>query len=364
VSDVEARLRDTFAADAGGAPDADVVTLAAVARGRVRRERRRRAAVVSAVLGTLVVVGVVLVPRSGLIGATVVPAVQGTDPGPTPSTGSATPTSVEPALRFRGAVVPVPAAFLAPGALRCGTPVADAAYVVREDRATRSCLETPEHPETLTTVVLQDWDLPVTDGEPAPPATGRRVLDDGRTQVVTRVPTADVRLVVTSPDPALADRIFDGLRLEPPPDGCPPRTVTSGPDGTGRPGGVVRGRVTGALVCSYTRGRLDTARVLSADASAALTNRLRAAPAGLGTPEPGCAAARLRPGYEAHWLLVLDTPDGVTPRTTLHVSTGPCVPSGVTAPDGATAFLTSDLVSLLITLVPGPSSFSGVVGGT
>ncbi len=319
------------------------------------------AALGAAVLGALVVVAVVLVPRSGLTGATVVPAVQGpADPGP--STDGAAPE--EPALRFRGAVVPVPAAYLEPAAVRCGTPVADAAYVVREDRATRSCLATPEHPEALTTVVLEDWELPVTDGEPPPPATGRRVLDDGRTQVVTRVPGADLRLVVTSPDPALADRLVGGLRLEPPPDGCPAAAVTSDPAGTARPGGVVRGRVTGALVCSYTRGRLDTARVLSADGSAALTNRLRAAPAGLGTPDDLCATVRLRPGYEAHWLLVLDTPDGITPRTTLHVAAGPCVPSGVTAPDGATAFLTSDLVSLLTALVPGPSSFSGVVGGT
>ncbi|MBI4941609.1 MAG: hypothetical protein HY830_12760 [Actinobacteria bacterium] len=361
MSDVEARLRDTFAADAVAAPAADVVALAAVARGRVRRERRRRAAAGATVLGVLAGAGAVLVPRSWPTGATVTPAVQRpTDPAPSPD--GAAPE--EPALRFRGAVVPVPAAYLDPAAVRCGTPVADAAYVVREDRVTRSCLATPEHPEALTTVVLEDWELPVSDGEPPPPATGRRVLDDGRTQVVTRVPAADVRLVVTSPDPALADRLVDGLRLEQPPDGCPAVAVTSGPDGTARPGGVVRGRVAGALVCSYTRGRLDTARVLSADGAAALTNRLRAAPAGLGTPDGFCATVRLRPGHEAHWLLVLDTPDGPAPRTTLHVAAGPCVPSGVTAADGATARLTSDLVSLLTALAPGPSSFSGVVGGT
>ncbi|WP_088313568.1 hypothetical protein [Kineosporia sp. R_H_3] len=358
MSDVEARLRDTFAAEAGAAPDADVVALAAVARGQVRRERRRRAAVGAAALGTLVVVAAVLVPRSWSTGATVVPAVRAPSG---PSTGTA---PEQPALRFRGAVVPVPAAYLDPAAVRCGTPVADAAYVVREDRPVRSCLATPEHPEALTTVVLEDWVLPVTDGEPPPPATGRRVLEDGRTQVVTRVPGADLRLVVTSPDPALADRLFQGLRLEPPPEGCPSRAVTSAPDGTGRQDGVLRGRVTAAVVCSYTGGRLDTAHVLSANESATLTTRLRVAPAGLGTPEPFCATVRLRPGYEAHWLLVLDTPEGVTPRTTLHVAAGPCVASGVTAPDGATARLTSDLVSLLTTLAPGPSSFSGVVGGT
>lgn len=355
MSDVEARLRDTFAAEAAAAPDADVVALAAVARGRVRRERRRRAAVGAAALGTLVVVAAVLVPRSWSTGATVVPAVRAPSG---PSTGTA---PEQPALRFRGAVVPVPAAYLDPAAVRCGTPVADAAYVAREDQATRACLETPEHPERITTVVLED--ATTADGAlgavPWP-----RMMPDGRTRVWTRLPEADVVLTVVSPDPALAERLLGGLRFEPAPDGCPAEAIRTADADPLAEGGLLRGRVTAALVCSYTRGRLDTTRVLSANESATLTTRLRAAPPGLGTPEPFCATVRLRPGYEAHWLLVLDTPEGVTPRTTLHVAAGPCVASGVTAPDGATARLTSDLVSLLTTLAPGPSSFSGVVGGT
>lgn len=203
---MERYLRDTFAADAERAPVAH--DLAEGARQHLHRQRRRRVTVTGAALGIGgVVVGVAVAVGTGTPAA---------PPGRGPASANSTtgvPTlepNRTPALRFRGVEVPVPANMLAARNVRCGVAVVDAAYVVDAAQDVPGCSAAPPHPERLTEVVLQPWVLP--ESFDAPP-TGSRVLADGRTQLVTRVPVGDVRLIVTSPDPDRAHRLFNGARV-------------------------------------------------------------------------------------------------------------------------------------------------------
>jgi hypothetical protein len=360
VTDVETRLRGVFADDAGAAPDADLLALAGAVRGTVRRERRRRASVAGALAVLGVAAGLLVVPR--VLPATVTtPASQAgpASPFPSASPGPVPPTAEEPALRWRGVVVPVPASYLGPGALRCGTAIANAAYVDRPGAVRELCLATPEHPERLTTVVLSPWDPTSVSRPPRP----EQVLKDGRVRLATRVPGAPVVLTVTSPDPALARRLLDGARLEATPPDCP-LEATDPPDRVRDAAPELGGDPVEAWVCSYTGGWLDSwSRVVGADAGYLML--LLRAPVPPGPRPQSICDARL-PGVEDHWLVTLRgsgpafADDGTLP---LWVAAGPCREAGVHTPDGALVPLTQPLVGWLMARVPGIGAAYNVVGG-
>lgn len=198
---LELALREELGARASAAPEP--VGLAAAAIGRAREQRRRHA-----LWGTAATLVVVLT-----LGAAVL--VVGRDSTTTPVSPAASASPVETSddqlafdgvLHYLGAQVPVPKAWLHTDNLACHSAIRDAAYVAHPDWGHNLCAPPIDLDQSeLTEVVLTPW----RDG--AGPASGEHVLPDGRTQLVTRVPAADLRFVVTSPDAGLARRIFDGL---------------------------------------------------------------------------------------------------------------------------------------------------------
>jgi hypothetical protein len=291
---IEARLRELFAEDADRAPVA--LDLATGARRVAHRQTRRRAAVVGCgVLVALLTVSAALLfhtqPGHGSSPAASKP------PTSSPSTSggaTSTPTPDEPsALYYRNVEVPVPASMLDPAAVKCGTAVADAAYVTTGAR--RACLTEPAHPERLTTVVLQP-----TETLPAHWAAGTRVLPDGRTQISSGVPGGDLTITVTSPDAKRADRLFNGLRIVDTAHGCAVQETVAGPN----PALPAPSAVTGGSACVYDSGGWLTASGwLDAAAGARFVEALRVAEAGAG-------CSRIGPNNtNAHWSIHLRVED-------------------------------------------------------
>ena len=249
---VERYLRDTFTADALAAPAADGLAGEAVRQGRAHR--RRTALVSSAVAVVLVVVGAAAVqqlPRHET--ATTPPAAS-----PTPSQGPSLVTST-PALLFRGVAVPVPAAYLDPARIRCGTPVADSAYVLGDGQGNRTCLVLPV--PGLTEVVMQDIaNIPDVSG-----AAGTHVLADGRTQIASAVPGDGIWLTVTSPDAARARQLFDGTLVVEAWEGCDVRVgaIPEGSSGSVAP--FVQRSTSLGRVCAYRNGWLVSTKLLDAE---------------------------------------------------------------------------------------------------
>ncbi len=146
---LEPYLRDSFAGDAESAPLPHELAAGAVRRARAHR---RRAAVVGATVSVVVVVLGVGVAQNVRPDATGTPPTTST-PSPRPSDPPS--TSEESVLMFRGVEVPVPSEMLDPSAYRCGTAIADAAYVRDDALPAGACAMRPAHPERLTEVVLQ-----------------------------------------------------------------------------------------------------------------------------------------------------------------------------------------------------------------
>ena len=340
-------LRDTFAADAEQAPS--VHDLAGAARRQVHTQRRRRIAVAGTGLCVLgLVVGVVVTFGGGTPSS--LPA--------TDATKTASPeTQSRPVLAFRGVHVPVPAAMLAVGSRHCGTALTDAAYVIDTDQATEACAVRPPHPELLTEVILQPWSLP----EPmeAPP-TGTRVLDDGRTQLVTRVPGREVRLIVTSPDPDRARRLFDGAELVNAPDGCAVRDSGDRTEpAANAPGPIAPPDARAGSVCGYHAGWLTQSHTLTAKDAATLAETLNDAPEGLSPRASSCPHGNdLVGSQEGHWLVRL-TGDGGD--TVISVYGGWCLAGGALNDSGRAARLTTPMITLLNSFATGPTEFDGVV---
>lgn len=204
MTPLEQMVRDDLAALAARTPQMPGLAHAAIGRARAQRRRRAVWATGAALVAVLAVTGTAVVLGHG-------PA-EPTPPASSPSP-SAQATDFDGVLRYRGAEVPVPKAWLNPDRLPCGSPIRDAAYIRDADHPVDLCdLPPTQDPSTITAVVLAPWDYAWADPLPQ---TGELVLPDGRTQLVTRVPAADLRFVVTSPDPDLARRIFDSLEVQP-----------------------------------------------------------------------------------------------------------------------------------------------------
>src|SRR5690349_19067035 len=188
TTDIEQDLRRLFEADASHAPVPHGLADGARRRAHQQMTRQRRVAVLTCAAVAAVLVGGFAVLQRPTASHSAPAATGAPDPSvamsspPAPSSpGPAIPE--KPALYFHNVEVPVPAAMLSPDAVRCGTPVADAAYVVTAPP--RGCHVVVDHPERLTTVVLQLQDAP--QGVPVPPS-GARILPDGRTQVASAIP--------------------------------------------------------------------------------------------------------------------------------------------------------------------------------
>jgi hypothetical protein len=221
---------------------------------------------------------------------------------------------------------------LAAESRQCGTAVNDAAYVLDSDQNARACLAVPPRPERLTEVVLQPWLLP--DAFAAPPP-GTRVLGDGRTQLAARIPDRDVRLIVTSPDPDRARRLFDGVRVVSDPDGCAVRDTRNRPDLVTRsPGPMVPAGVHGGSVCGYRDGWLAGSHTLAADEAAELGAAFNTAPEGLavvsgaGCPDTAGPQEKTR---GPHWLIQFQGDRG---HTDVWVYGEACLPSGAVSGAG------------------------------
>lgn len=221
TNSLEQLLRDDLAAIAARTPDAHGLADAALRRAR---DKRRRRAVWGAAASLVLVVA---------LGGTALVAGRGTAPAAVPpatSPSATAPVSTEVfggVLHYRGAEVPVPRAWLHTDNLICYTAIRDAAYVIGPGWGSNLCAPpTGLDRSGITEVTLARWGWPG-------PETGEHVLRDGRTQLVTRVPAADVRFIVTSPDPELARRIFDGLVVDAPGD-CAGVWLTSSRGDTAR----------------------------------------------------------------------------------------------------------------------------------
>lgn len=202
---LELLVREDLAALAARTPLAH--DLAGAAVRRAQQQRRRHAIWTTA--ATLVVVLA--------LGATALLAGRGAVPTPIPPAGSPSPSSqplaFDGVLRYRGAEVPVPKAWLDPDNLVCGAPVRDAAYVPDAHGGKGICTMPTDRPapSTLTEVTLS----PMNDERGLQATYGEgNIIVDGRTQLATRIPPFNVNFVVTSPNPTLARRIFDGLVVE------------------------------------------------------------------------------------------------------------------------------------------------------
>jgi hypothetical protein len=202
---LERYLREEFAADALRAPIAG--DLAGVAKRRAERERRRRAFVaVAALVSVVLAAGLVANARSDR--RSTLPAV---DRGGHRD-GKATDRDLGPlaVLSLHGVQMRVPARML-------GTPCTldrDVAYVVKGGGPHPSCVPSSRAvDEHRTTVVMAALAGPITGHVPEGPT----VLADGNTwQVVLRT-DRDVRIDITSPDPALVARLAATVRMEVPP---------------------------------------------------------------------------------------------------------------------------------------------------
>ena len=335
---VEPYLRDTFAGDAESAPLPGDLAAGAVRRARAHR---RRTAVVSATLSVVVVVLGVVVAQNLQLDAAATPPTTST-PSPQPSVTPS--TAEESVLMFRGVEVPVPAAMLDPSAYRCGTAVADAAYV-RDDLPVESCGIRPAHPERLTEVVLQL----VSSVPPDDRVAGTTQLPDGRTQVASAVPRGDVWVSVTSPDAARATALFEGLLLPDRVSGCPIQPAPAGTDPAGPLELFQSGAWTRGGVCGYRDNWLVGAAWLDPDQLQQLTELVQQAPS---AATLDCFGARTAPDGTGWWVTLPGRRfyvDGSHDCPTFHVEGN----------DGERR-LTDALVSTLWSLANGPASLQGV----
>ncbi len=266
-AELEGYLRTLLVDEAAHAPLPGDLAGGAV---RAAQQHRRRTAAVTAALSVLVLVcGAAVVQQLGQTDSSAPPAGQ----SPSTSASAAPLVPGEAMLMFRGVEVPVPAKWLEPGTTRCGTAIADAAYVIDPSVPTLLCDATPPHPEVITEVVLQ----PVSTVEAGDRVAGETLLPDGRTRIASAIPQGDVWLSVTSPDADRARELMSGVLVVDRVQGCPvqPAPVPPTKDSTlvdfqlgARPGGV----------CGYRDGWLVGAEVLTTQEVAQVDDLLGAAP--------------------------------------------------------------------------------------
>ena len=339
---LEPYLRDAFAGDAESAPLAHDLAARAVRRARTHR---RRAAVVAATVSMVVAV----------LGVGVAENVRPDGTGPPPTTSTPSPrvsdpllTSEENVLMFRGVEVPVPSEMLDPSAYRCGTAIADAAYVRDDALPQEACAMRPAHPERLTEVVLQL----ASSVPPAERVAGTTRLADGRTRVASSLPRGDVWLSVTSPDARRASDLFGGALLPDRVSGCPiqpapPLTDPAGPVELFQSGGMTRGGV-----CGYRDNWLVGAAWLDPTQVQQLTTLVQQAPS---AATLDCLGTRTAPDGTGWWVTL--------PGQRFYVDgSRECPTFRVEGNDGERR-LTDDLTSALWALAPGPASFDGVATG-
>jgi hypothetical protein len=203
MTPLEQMVRDDLAALAERTPLAPDLARAAI--GRAREQRRRRA-----VWMTGGVLALVLAVSSTALLVSRGPA------DTTPPAGSPPPsvqsTDLDGLLRYRGAAVSVPKQWLDPDNLACGRPVQNAAYVPDPKQQKGNCTPPADRKASsqLTVVTLS----PTEESTEIQATYADNIIADGRTQFSTRVPASDVWLVVTSPDPTLARKIYESLTID------------------------------------------------------------------------------------------------------------------------------------------------------
>jgi hypothetical protein len=295
-ADLEQDLRELFAADATRAPVAHDLAEGARSRARARGRRERRVAVLaSATVAAAAIGGFALVrPAMDHSGPTASRPPVPTATATAPSDDAVAPE--EPALQFHNVEVPVPAAMLDPTHVECGQAVADAAYVIPRPP---SCFIDRTGSPRLTTVVLQPWTDQIDHNVGGKLSPG--VLRDGRTRLVTRIPASDLQLIVTSPDPKRAARLFNGLKIIEMAHGCPVQDL--GPSADTRPWNSAA--AVGGSVCAYQGGWLVGSSWLDADAARSVAG-LAALPRESSAPCPSPSGTRA----VDNWVVHLRLPDG------------------------------------------------------
>ncbi len=301
TADIEQDLRQIFEADAAQAPLPHDLADGARRRARQQAKRHRRVAVLAcAAVAVLLVGGIAVLERPTTDGSA--PAATGRpDPSAAVSSPSA-PSSFgpvvpeRPALSFHNVEVPVPASMLDPSRVECGRAVADAAYVL--PRPPTCFIDRIGNPQ-LTTVVLQPWTDQVDHNVGGKLSSG--VLPDGRTRLVTRIPSSDLQLVVTSPDGKRAQRLFDGLVIVQMSHGCAVKDTST--RSSTLPSATV---VTGGSACVYdstqqlaSSGWLDRKQAQRIVAALALAQQ----------PVP-CPYLATPPDGIDHWTVHLRLPTG------------------------------------------------------
>ena len=305
TADIEQDLRQIFAADAAHAPVPHELADGARRRAQRQAKRQRRFAVLAcAAVAAVFVGGFALLqrpttdhPAPTATGAPDTSAAVSSPSAPS-SFGPVVPE--KPALYFHNLEVPVPAAMLT-GRFESGCPVADAAFVATEMPA-QPCGQIVEGTKHLTTVVLQPWTDHVDHSVGGAVSTGIQVLADGRTRVVSRIPSSVLQVIVTSPDPKRAQRLLDGLLIIQMARGCP---VQQKGQSAGRV--PATGDPSGGSVCAYQEGWLVGSAWLDNRQAEAMVQLLNA-PKSSG-PLVSCAPPPGIPPVE-QWEVHLRLPDG------------------------------------------------------
>ena len=305
TADIEQDLRQLFEADASHAPLPRGLADGARRRAHLQAKRQRRAAVlVCAGVAAVLVGGFAVLQRPSTDhsapAATGSPDASAAVSSPSTSSSYGPVVPEKPALFFHNIEVPVPAAMLT-GRFESGCPVADAAYVPTE-APTQPCARVVPATKDLTTVVLQPWTDHVDHSVGGTVSPGVQVLADGRTRVVSRIPSSVLQLIVTSPDPKRAQRLFDGLLIIRLAHGCQVQQAgqPTGPvPATGDPGG--------GSVCAYQDGWLVASAWLD-NRQAEEMLRLLNAPKGSGPPV-SCTPPSGTPPVE-QWEVHLRLPAG------------------------------------------------------
>ena len=163
--------------------------------------------------------------------------------------------------------------------------------------------------------------------------------------MVTGIPGAgDLRIVVTSPDPKRAAKLFNGLRIINSANGCavddrlPKPTVTPGAASP-----IARPDISGGSVCAYQDGWLVGSSWLNAAEASAVAAELDSGPPGLGTAWGVCTRGRsVPPG--TYWLVHLRVESAVE-----HVWVYPaaCNRSGAVTQEGRAVGITQELADRL-----------------
>ncbi|RZS77902.1 hypothetical protein EV189_3940 [Motilibacter rhizosphaerae] len=304
MTSVEDELRATLQHAAGLAPSGEDLLTSLERRERTQSRRRWAVSLAAAVVGVALASGAALL--SGLHHEHAAPAAGGT-------------TSV---LRYRGVEVSVPAAWLDPQRQRCGSSVADAAYVAR--RAVRDCLVLgPEHVEVIAFDSSGSWSDAAAwvAARAAGRASSYRTIADRHVTVAVFAPESQRKVI----DATLKSlRVLNAADVV---DGC--AATTPDPSATGpatipflipQPSPAVR-------ICSYnaiggTRW-LSTTRRLSGQAVTGLARQI-ATGAGSSLPADDCPPQAEPPYLADSWVLVFDSSSAKSLPTRVDVEPATC----------------------------------------